>query len=464
MTEHLHKTSTIISRPEAIDPLSFQARGEPGAHPDAESYLLPALLEQTRILSLLYDIGKELTSILELEPLLRTIGERLKRIVDYDVFCVMLLNAETQTLEHAMSLRYNQQINPQSTLALGEGLCGTAALERKPIRVDQVALDPRYVECDTISGVQSELVVPLIVKDRLLGVLDFESLRPGAFTRDHEQMVVTLASSVAVALENARLYDQLRRAEQRKSEDLDRAREVQELLLPKETPRLPGLEIAVLYLPAHELGGDFYDFLPYRQGRTAVAVGDVAGKGSGAALLAALGVGILREHAVHSPTPPAEMLADLNGHLQVPGNNGRFIAMAFGVYDPAARELELANAGFPKPVLVRNRRAAPVNVVGVPLGLFPESTYDSVRLQLQPGDVVVFCSDGVYEHTNADDEEFGVERLTSRLAETCATVTAEQTAADIIRALEEHAGESTPCRECHDDRTIVVLRVPESST
>lgn len=423
--------------------------------------MLPALLEQTRILSLLYDIGKELTSILELEPLLRTIGERLKRIVDYDVFNVMLLNPETQQLEHALSLRYNEQLHPRGTLALGEGLCGTAALERRPIRVDQVAFDPRYVECECDSGVQSELVVPLIVKDRMLGVLDLESLRPGAFTGDHEQMVVTLASSVAVALENARLYDQLRRAEQRKTEDLDRAREVQELLLPKEMPQVPGLEIAVLYLPAQELGGDFYDFLPYGNGRTAIAVGDVAGKGSAAALLAALGVGILREHAVHSPTPPAEMLADLNGHLQVPGSKGRFIAMAFVVYDASRRELHLANAGFPRPVLVRNKKATTIDIVGVPLGLLPETTYDSVCLQLQPRDVVVFCSDGVYEQTNAREEQFGVERLTSRLAERCATITAERTAANIIRALEEHAGESAASRECYDDRTIVVLRVKD---
>ena len=266
---------------------------------------------------------------------------------------------------------------------------------------------------------------------------------------------------MAIAFENARLYDQLRRAEQRKTEDLERAREVQQLLLPKAMPRLPGAELAVLYLPAQELGGDFYDFLPYGDGRLAIAVGDVAGKGSAAALLASLGVGILREHAVHSPSPPAEMLADLNGHLQVPGNGGRFIAMVFGVYDAARRELCLANAGFPLPLLVRDKRVVTVDVTGVPLGLLSGSTYESVSLQLEPGDVVVFCSDGIHEQTNEFEEEFGVERLISRLAAERVCLAAEQIAEDIARALEQHAGASAACRECHDDRTIVVLRVAD---
>lgn len=424
-----------------------------------------SLIDQPQVLSLLYDIGKELTSILDLENLLRAVGERVKLLVDYDVFNVMLLNTETQRLEHALSLRYNQRLHPRSTLALGEGLCGVAAVERKPIRVDRVASDPRYVQCESDWGVEAELVVPLIVKDRVLGVLDLESVRPGAFTKGHEQMLTTLASSLSIALENARLYDQLRRTEQRKKEDLEQAREVQQLLLPETTPQVAGIEIAVRYLPAQELGGDFYDFLPYGKDRIAVAVGDVAGKGPAAALLATLGVGLLREHAVHLYSPPAEMLVDLNGHLQVPGSHGRFIAMAFGVYDTARHELCLANAGFPPPLLVRDNRVTSVPVRGVPLGLFANTSYEPVCLLLQPGDILVFCSDGIHEQTNAQEDEFGVERLVSCLTAIREDSTAEQIAQGILGAIEEYAG-PTPCRECSDDRTIVVLRVasPEAGT
>ncbi len=420
-----------------------------------------SLIEQPRILSLLYDIGKELTSILDLESLLRAVGERVKLLVDHDVFNVMLLNPETQRLEHALSLRYDQRLHPRITLALGEGLCGAAALERRPIRVDRVSSDPRYIQCEIAWGVESELVVPLIVKDRVLGVLDLESVKPGAFTEVHEQMLTTLASSLSIALENARLYDQLRRTEQSKKEDLERAREVQQLLLPVTLPQAAGIEIAVRYEPARELGGDFYQFLPYGDDRIAVAVGDVAGKGSAAALLATLGVGLLREHAVHLSSPPAEMLTDLNGHIQVPGRHGRFIAMVFGVYDIARRELCLANAGFPPPMLVRENRATSVPVRGVPLGLFPDSSYDSLCLRLQPGDIVVFCSDGIHEQTNDREEQFGLERLISCLTTFREDSTADQIAQGILTAIEEHAGPAT-CHECSDDRTIVVLRVADS--
>jgi sigma-B regulation protein RsbU (phosphoserine phosphatase) len=215
----------------------------------------------------------------------------------------------------------------------------------------------------------------------------------------------------------------------------------------------------VLYLPAQELGGDFYDFLPYGDGRIAIAVGDVAGKGSAAALLASLGVGILREHAVHKPSSPAEMLADLNGHLQIPGGNGRFVAMAFGVYDAARQELSLANAGFPQALHVRGNRVLPIDLRGVPLGLLPESQYDSACLHLQPGDVVIFCSDGIYEQTNSCEEEYGVERLVSRLAAMCGNASAQHIAEDIMQAINEHAGENASGRYCNDDRTIVVLRI-----
>jgi sigma-B regulation protein RsbU (phosphoserine phosphatase) len=418
-------------------------------------------VEQAEILSLLYDISRELTSILDLEQLLSCIGTRVKLLVDYDVFAVMLVNNDMQRLEHAFTLRYDERIEVSRTLSFGEGLCGTAALERKPIRVDRVESDPRYVQCQQDLGVQSELVIPLIMQDRLLGVLDLESLRPSAFTERHEHMLTALASTVAIALENARLYDHLQRVEQRRKDDLDRAREIQQLLLPETMPEVPCLDVAVKYLPAWELGGDFYDFLPYDGGRLVIAVGDVAGKGYAAALLASLGIGLLREHAVHQAYPPAAMLADLNGHLLIPGANGRFITMALAIYDPATSQLSLANAGFPLPLLVRNQEIRPIDVTGLPLGLFPNSSYDETILQLQPGDILVFCSDGVLDQTNAAQEDFGTERLFAQLAKTCESSCAEEVASGIIESVDRYAGEH-PSVESLDDRTIVVLRISGS--
>ena len=134
--------------------------------------------------------------------------------------------------------------------------------------------------------------------------------------------------------------------------------------------------------------------------------------------------------------------------------------MAFGVYDPARRELCLANAGFPQPLLIRDTGVAPIEVAGVPLGIFPGSTYESVTLHLNPGDVVVFCSDGIHEQTNVLEEEFSVGRLVSRLSGTCGRRSAKHIVSEILNAINEHAGENAGCQHCNDDRTIVVLRVP----
>jgi phosphoserine phosphatase RsbU/P len=433
----------------------------PQGHSRQENEHLPIdVIEQAEILSLLYDISRELTSILDLEQLLRCIGTRVKLLVNYDVLAVMLVNPDMQRLEHAFTLRYDETIEVSRTLSFGEGLCGTCALERRPIRVDRVENDPRYIQCLQDVGVQSELVIPLIMQDRVLGVLDIESMRPGAFTERHEHMLTALASTVAIALENARLYDHLQRAEHRRKEDLDRAREVQQLLLPETMPEVPSLDVAVKYLPARELGGDFYDFLPYDRGHLLIAVGDVAGKGSAAALLASLGIGLLREHAVHEASLPAAMLADLNGHLLIPGASGRYITMVLAVYDPVTAELSLANSGFPLPLLVRNEEIRPIDVTGLPLGLFPNSSYDGTALQLQPGDVLVFCSDGVLEQTNAAQEEFGAARLYDLLTKTCESSCAEEVASSIIESVNRFAGEH-PSIESLDDRTIVVLRIRE---
>jgi sigma-B regulation protein RsbU (phosphoserine phosphatase) len=416
-------------------------------------------VEQTRILLLLNEIGRDLASILDIEDLLRAAGERVRQLVKYDLFSVMLLNQETQLLESAFALRYDQRIQSRTRLALGEGLCGSAALDRKAIRVNAVDRDPRYIRCEVGLSVKSELVVPLIAKGRLLGVLDLESLEADAFTERNELMLVILASTLAIALDNARLYDELRRAEQRMARDLERARAVQQALLPEEQPDLAGIEIAARYMPAHELGGDFYDLLPYGENRLAIAVGDVSGKGSAAALLAALGIGLLREHAVQHPCSPEEMLKEINRHLQMSGTGSQFVAMAFAVYDGAKRELCVANAGFPMPVLVRNGTAVPLKVAGVPLGLFPDTSYESLNLSLQEGDVVVFCSDGIHEQTNPSEEEFGVARLVSHLARIRSCDSADRIAGDILQATTQHAGDRAECDECRDDRTIVVLRV-----
>ena len=392
--------------------------------------------KQAETLALLYEVSHEITSILDRAELLRRIAERVKKLVDYDVFTVMLWNESTQMLESVFAMRFEDAIPSRVSMPLGLGITGSAAAERRIIRVNDVRLDSRYLNCESDVEVRSELVVPLLRRDRLVGVLDLESTVPDAFTAEHERLLNILGTYVAVALENARLFEEARETQLRLQNDLETAREIQRQLLPSGARDVPGLDLATAYVPARELGGDFYDLLPYGVGR--------------------LAIGILRELVVNREATPAEMLSLLNGRLLAARLDARFIAMHFAVYDAALRQLTIANAGGTLPLLVRGGVATELDVRGVPLGLLPEAAYDEVRLSLSPGDIVVFASDGIHESTNIDLEEYGSDRLKDLLATVLVDDPGYTIAQRIVKATDEHTG---PGRSPHDDRTLLILRV-----
>jgi sigma-B regulation protein RsbU (phosphoserine phosphatase) len=417
--------------------------------------------EQAKTLMLLYEVSRELTSILDREELLRRIAQRVKKIVNYHVFSVMLWNEQTQLLESVFAMRYEDAIPARLRLPLHQGLTGAAAGERRVLRINDVAEDPRYIRCESGLETRSELVVPLFLQDRLIGVLDFESAVPHAFTAEHERMLVTLGSYIAVALENARLYEDARDSEKRLRSELDTAREIQRQLLPTGAREVPGLDLAAAYVPARELGGDFYDFFPYGEGRLGFALGDVSGKGTAAALYGSLAIGTVREIVAVNAGEPASMLAHLNQRLFSARLDSRFIAMLFGVFDAATRKLTLANAGSPYPLLVRAGEVQAIRLEGVPLGLIPDTQYDETTVQLEPGDVVLFASDGILESENAELEEFGPQRLSTLLAGVSPQDSADLIAEQILQATDAHSGIGIAP---HDDRTLVVLRVSDATT
>jgi phosphoserine phosphatase RsbU/P len=416
--------------------------------------------EQGQSLTLLYEISHELTSILDREELLRQIAARVKKIVDYQVFTVMLWNEDAQVLESVFSMRFQDTIPSRFQMPLNQGITGAAAAERRTIRVVDVRLDPRYLQCESDLEVRSELVVPLLLQDRLIGVLDLESTTPHAFTADHERLLNILGSYIAVALENARLFEEARENQSRLQSDLETAREIQRQLLPSGAREVPGLDVATAYVPARELGGDFYDLLPYGVGRLAVAVGDVSGKGTAAALYGSLAIGILRELVQDREESPSEMLQLLNGRLLAARLDARFIAMQFAIYDAALRELTISNAGGTLPLLIRGGDVSEINVAGMPLGLLPEAEYEEVRLSLKAGDTIVFASDGIHESMNKDQEEFGIDRLKSVLATVASSDPGYTVAQRVVKATDEYTGKG---RQPHDDRTLVILRVTEDT-
>ena len=416
--------------------------------------------DETESLALLYEVSRELTSILDREELLRRVAQHVKRIVNYHVFTVMLWNEGSQLLESVFAMHYDDAIPARLRLALFQGITGVAAGERRPVRIGDVRLDSRYIQFDTDAEVRAELVIPLLLQDRLIGVLDLESTVPQAFTADHERMLDTMGSYIAIALENARLYQQARENETRLQNDLNTAREIQRQLLPKGAREVPGLDLAAAYAPARELGGDFYDFQPYGEGRLAFALGDVSGKGTAAALYGSLAIGTLREVVTDRTIGAGQMLGILNRRMHGARLEAKFIALLFGIYDAPNRQLTLANGGEPYPLLIRAGVTSELQISGVPLGLFPETEYEEITVDLLPGDVVVFASDGILEAEDSEKEEFGAERLHALLSEVKTDETALTVADRILGATDAYTGvDQTP----HDDRTLIVLRVTDES-
>src|SRR5262249_36282397 len=261
---------------------------------------------------LLNDISRELTSILNLDQLLKRVGDLLSKIIDYQMFSILLLDPAKEKLVHRFSVRFKESIQLKHDIPVGKGLVGAAAQSKRPVLAPDVARDPRSIKANREP--RSELVVPLIYKDEVIGVLDLEHTRRAYFNEDHVRTVSTLAAQIAIAIENARLYERIAREEQRMERDLAMAREVQHHLLPPTVPSLQNAELAARFNPAHAIGGDLYDFLDYTLPRACVIVGDVSGKGAPAALYAALVSGILRSQARDEPSP-AEMLNSINRSL-----------------------------------------------------------------------------------------------------------------------------------------------------
>ena len=413
---------------------------------------------QAQTLSVLNEISREITSILDPDDLLERIGQLLKRVIDFHMFTILLWNPRTQLFEHRFSSRFGERVTRERTIALGEGLIGSSAQLREPILAPDVRKDARYVEANP--EVRSELSAPLVYKGEVIGVLDLEHTRVNYYNEDHLRTLSTLASQVAISIANARLYQRIHEEEQRMERDLEMARQVQLRLMPSHPPVLEHAEIASQFVAARSIGGDVYDFLSYNPGRTALAVGDVSGKAAPAALYAALVSGILRSLAPQHLSPAA-MLTALNDQLQERKLDSQYVTMLMAVWDDSNQTLQLANAGSVQPLFVeasadrtKPPRVRTIQAEGFPLGLFPNAEYEEFTLSTRPGDLIVFFSDGIVDALNAEGEMFGEERLTG-LLESQHHPTAKSTVDAILKAVSDfQAGV-----DHFDDETIVVLRV-----
>jgi sigma-B regulation protein RsbU (phosphoserine phosphatase) len=417
--------------------------------------LYTRVARQAQTLTLLNEISREITSILQLDELFKRIGELLTRVIDYQMFSILLLDATGKVLQHRFSLRFNENIHLKHDIQMGHGLVGYAAAHRHPVLAPDVSRDPRYIMVNPET--RSELCVPLLHKGQLIGVLDLEHTRRAYFTEDHVRMMTTLAAQVAIAIKNADLYERLAKEEARMERELAMAREMQIGLFPPCCPTLANLQLAANFVPARAIGGDLYDFLEYAAGRVGIAIGDVSGKGVPAALYAALVSGILRSHAALEPSPAA-MLHAINTSLLERKVEPQFVAMIYAVWDDRRRVMQVANSGLPRPIYCHHGRAEIIEATGLPMGLFDDAEYDEFTIHAKAGDVFVFMSDGILDAENLEGELFGRTRVEELVTANC-----ERTADDVVTAIFREMERFSAGTQPFDDATVVVAKVKEGA-
>jgi phosphoserine phosphatase RsbU/P len=405
---------------------------------------------QADTLLLLNEVSRETGAILDVEELLRRAAEQTKRVIDYQILSIMLYDEEQKVFRHRVDVKHGQHAQGKLRAAATEGIVGAAATLREPVLVPDVSADPRYLMVNPET--RSELAVPMIHKGKVIGVLDLESPQLNYFTEDHVQTLSILAANLAVSLENARLYEQVARDEARMERDLQAAKRIQGALLRPVPTEDFGVDLAARYLSAREVCGDLYEFLRYGPQQLGIALGDVSGKGTAAALYGAVSIGIMRSLAPQK-LQPAEMLRQMNQLVGERRIEGRFMTACFATWQKGRSKLRVANAGQSQPLLYKDGRCGKIELTGFPLGIYEDVSYDEWSVTLEPGDILVFHSDGIAETANRDGQLFGTQRL-RKLIEDKHEVTAAELADIVLREVDWFA-DSAPLA---DDRTLVVLK------
>ncbi len=408
----------------------------------------------------LAEISREVAALLDLDVLLPRVAQLARRLVQYRTFGILLLNDATKELEIKVAVKYGEKVDDLPKVKLGEGIVGEAASTCKPQMVPDVSQDPRYIK--VVDDVRSELAVPMLLKERCIGVIDLESPELDAFSKRDVEILTLLASQTAVAIENARLYDQASRYEARVERELRFAQRVQAALLPTQLPKkIKGVDLSVSFAPARELGGDFHDFLVPESNTLIVAVGDVSGKGVPAALYSVFAGELVRGRTFRrrylpERSSPGKVLMSINTILQERQLEEYFCALCYAVFDLKRRTVTIANSGVPYPIRMSGGAIAPIEIPGVPLGTFFGVEYEEVTFTLAPGDLYVFASDGLFEAMNSAGDEFGQDRVI-KIVEESRSQPAAEVIARLNAAVEVHRAGFAP----NDDTTVVALRITE---
>lgn len=444
---------------DETDEAMLRAFAAPIAQAIVNARLFESEREYSETMATLAEVGREMSGILDLDELLTRVVHLVKRVIAYRTFGIALLSDDTGMIEFKVAISYGEA-SASASMKIGEGLLGYAVQHKEVVLVPDVSKDPRYI--NAVPDAKSELVVPLLVKDRCIGAFDLESPELNAFSKRHVELLTLLASEAAVAIENARLWEALRANELRIEKELRFAQRVQMALLPRELPkRIRAVDVSWRFEPARELGGDLYEFLAPEPNQLIVAVGDVSGKGVPAALYSVFASEVVRSRTFrrrvsHDPAGPGPTLTSINRILHERELEEYYCTLCYAIFDLRRHTVTMANSGLPYPIrcTADGASSAQIELPGVPLGSFGTTTYDELVVPANIGDVFVFCSDGIFETFSESGAELGAGPIAEVVR-----AHRDKPAAEIVERIFATMSAFRGNAEQTDDQTAVVVRI-----
>jgi sigma-B regulation protein RsbU (phosphoserine phosphatase) len=406
-------------------------------------------------LALLYRLSQTFNSSLDLDEVLNRVMDEVIATTRAERGFVMLREADKR-LVFRVARGLDQETIEEPQFQVSRSVVERVAREGEPILTSDAQADDRFSMRQSVLmlGLRSILCVPLKVKNQVLGVVYVDNrLQAGIFTPDHLELLTAIASSAAIAIENARLY-QVAVDKGRLERELQMAREVQASLLPRETPQIPGWEFVARWQPAREVAGDYYDFVPHDEGNLGLVIADVTDKGMPAALFMALTRSIVRA-SIAGASSPAQGIARANRLICDDSTRGMFVTLFYALLDPATGALTYVNAGHNPPLLYQADRGqlTELTLTGMALGVEPDTSFEQHTLHLIPGDFILFYTDGVTDAMDTGGAAFGIERV-EQVVRQHATSPAEAIMGALKTAIDDFTGASAP----FDDIAIMVLK------
>ncbi len=404
-------------------------------------------------LSILNDLALAISSTMDLGEIMKLIVKKCIKTIRVEQGTVTLL-AEKEAAPMKTLIRGADSGYGQVPYRIGTNLTGWMIKNQKPLLIEDLGTDSRFRTLkDDASHIRSVLSVPLKVKDRLIGSVNLFNKQGGNFTGEDQRLLSIIATQSAQVIENARLYEEEREKE-RMMRDLVMAQQIQKSLLPRENPSLPGMDIAGRNVSAHEVGGDYFDFIPLENDLLAIALGDVSGKGIPAALLMSNVHATLRSQA-RTSSCATECICQVNRLLYSCTDSEKFVTLFYGVLDPNRNVFRYTNAGHNPPILIDPKGGyTTLDVGGIVLAAVPQFPYQEGEVRFIPGQILVLYSDGVTEAANEQEEQFGEERLIQTILQNT-SLSAATMCDQIIEAVRLFSS----TRPHQDDITLVVAKI-----